>query len=452
MLVGGVTRAFGPCIFAVILILGFAITNVSAADDRRIALVIGNGAYSNMPKLANPPRDAALIAAKLRSVGFEVDLAVNDDHVSLKQRVRDFGLRARGASAALFYYAGHGLQADGSNYLLPVDARVRKVADLRAQSLPLSLVSDELDSADAKISLIVLDACRDNPLTRSLSGRRGTRTVKITRGLASVQRASGRLIAYATAPGAVAYDGGKQNSPFTKAMADLIEEPGLEVGHMFERVREQVITATNGKQVPWIEAAILGDFYFHPIMPDLPPAVATPAPEPTAPQLAPLPPAPLPKVTKEAAVQPSRPPDPEPEDQIEAAWSKTTALGTRDAYIKFLEQYPESMYAQKAVAMLLEFASPITPAATAPEPAAALPAAPEPAPLPEAAGKAPVQQPRPPDPEPEDRIEAAWSKTTALGTRDAYIKFLEQYPESIFAQQAVAMLLQFASPAAPAAP
>ncbi|MGI9450656.1 MAG: caspase family protein [Geminicoccaceae bacterium] len=460
MLVGGVMRAFGPFILAAILLLGFVSANVSAADDRRIALVIGNGAYRNMPKLANPPRDAALIAAKLRTVGFEVDLAINDDHLSLKQRVRSFGLRARGASAALFYYAGHGLQADGSNYLLPVDAKVRKVADLRAQSLPLSLVSDELEIADAKISLIILDACRDNPLTRSLSGRRGTRTVKITRGLASVQRASGRLIAYATAPGNVAYDGGKQNSPFTQAVADLIEEPGLEVGHMFERVREQVIAATNGKQVPWIEAAILGDFYFHPIFPDTLPAVATPAPEPTTPL-----PAPLPKVTREEPLQPPRPSDPEPNDQIETAWSKTTTLGTRDAYIKFLEQYPESMYAQKAVAMLLEFASPIAPVAPAPEPAlepaAALPAASPPAtslpaaplpaaPLPKVTKKEPVQPPRPSDPEPNDQIEAAWSKTTALGTRDAYIKFLEQYPESIFAQQAVAMLLQFASPTAPA--
>ncbi|MGI9493322.1 MAG: caspase family protein [Geminicoccaceae bacterium] len=435
MLTGGVIRAFSACILAAIFLTGPICANVLAADDRRVALVVGNGAYHNLPDLTNPPRDAALMAAKLRSVGFEVDLAINDNQESLQQRVRSFGRRARGAGAALFYYAGHGLQADGSNYLLPVDARPRRVADLHSQSLPLSSVSDELDAADAKINLIILDACRDNPLTRSLKVRHGTRSVKLTRGLASIQRASGTLIAYATAPGDVAYDGGDMpNSPFTQAVADWIEKPGLEVGSMFQRVRDQVIATTDGKQTPWIEEAILGDFYFQPMPSDLAPTLATPAPEPAAP---------LPNVFTEEPVQPSRPSDQQPNDPIETAWSKTTALGTRDAYIEFLEQYPKSAFAQEAVAMLLKFASPVTLAAPTPEPVA---------PQPEVTREEQAQPSRPPDPQPNDPIETAWSETTALGTRDAYIKFLEQYPESAFAQEAVAMLLEFASPNAPARP
>jgi len=468
MNIGGVTRAFSSCILTAFLVLCSVSMNVSAADGRRIALVVGNGAYGNLPKLANPPRDAALIAAKLRSVGFEVDLATDDDQSGLEQRVRAFGLRARGASAALFYYAGHGLQAGGSNYLLPVDAKLRKLADLRSQSLPLSSVSDALDFADAKISLIILDACRDNPLTRSMVMKNGTRSVKTTRGLASMQRASGRLIAYSTAPGAVAYDGGSstQNSPFTQAVADWIEEPGLEIANMFQRVREQVITATDGKQIPWIEEAILGDFYFLPTSLDPEPTIALPIPEPVtpAPTLTPMPlptltpaPAPAPTVTEDPELEkPSLPVEPPASDQIETAWSKTTELGTRDAYIAFLEQYPDSTFAQQAVAELLDFASSALPTAApapaSPEPSSALAPAPAPAPAPIVTEDPELEKPLPPaDTEADDPIEAAWSKTTALDTRDAYIEFLDQYPDSIFAQQAVAKLLQFASPAAPAA-
>ncbi len=467
MIVSGVMRTFGPCILAAIFLVGSISTHVSAADGRRVALVIGNGAYGNMPKLANPPRDATLIAEKLRSVGFEVDLAVDDDQINLQQRVKAFGLRARGASAALFYYAGHGLQAGGSNYLLPVDARLRKLADLRSQSLPLSSVSDALDFAGAKISLIILDACRDNPLTRSLVVKNGTRSVKTTRGFASMQRASGRLIAYSTAPGAVAYDGGgTKNSPFTRAMADWIGEPGLEIASMFQRVREQVIAATDGKQVPWIEEAILGDFYFLPTMPDPVPTAALPTPAPAEPSpkvikdLEPPQPsalaypmgdqieaAPSPMITKE--LEPSQPltkAAPSTDEQIETAWSKASELGTRDAYIAFLEQYPNSRFAQQAVAELLHFASSALSTTPALEPAVPAPEATK-APDPVQTPQPPLQPSRPDDTSADDPIETAWSKTTELGTRDAYIEFMEQYPDSIFAQQAVAKLLQFASPA-----
>ena len=434
MVVRSFIHVVGLCALAAILLLSTASTNISAADDRRVALVIGNGAYDHLNKLANPPRDATLMADKLRSVGFEVDLAINDDQWSLKQRVRSFARRARGASAALFYYAGHGIQAEGSNFLLPVDAKLRQVADLHTQSLPMSSVSDALDFADAKISLIILDACRNNPLTRSLVLSNGTRSVKLTRGLASMRRASGRLVAYATAPGQVAYEGSNsKNSPFTQAVADWIEEPGLEIEHMFFRVREQVIEATKGKQVPWIEHAILGDFYFQPISPDVAPTLATLSPEPSAAL----------NENREHE-QPSPPSYSQPNDPIETAWSKAAALGTRDAYLKFLEQYPDSAFAGEAVSMLLQLASSATPATPAPEPAALSSPAVSPS---EVTDDHERERPSAPSyTQANDPIEIAWSKATALGTRDAYLKFLEQYPNSAFAGEAVSMLLQFASP------
>ncbi|MGI9493379.1 MAG: caspase family protein [Geminicoccaceae bacterium] len=317
--------------------------------------MIGNGSYETIPTLDNPRRDATLIAEKLSTVGFDVDLVLDSDYLSLMQRVRSFGYRAHGADAALFYYAGHGIQADGSNYLLPVDADLGRIADLPYQTLPLSLVMGELEFADARINLVVLDACRDNPLTRSLKGSSGTRNVSISEGLASIKRASGTFIAYATAPGEVAYDGhGTQNSPFTRALADWIEKPDLEIALMFRRVREQVVAATNGKQVPWVEEAILGDFYFRPKGT----TVAIPAALPA-------------KVEREENVQPlsSLPPQ---NDVIVSAWSTARTLGTHEAYKDFLERYPDSIFAHQAMALMSRLAASSAPAsseASLPEPA-----------------------------------------------------------------------------------
>ncbi|MGH1478437.1 MAG: caspase family protein [Geminicoccales bacterium] len=272
------TKAFCKLVVGSMIIIGMFAKVSWAGDGRRVALVIGNGAYANIPLLENPTHDAALIARKLRDLGFAVDLAIDGDRSSFVQQVRLFGESARGADAALFYYAGHGIQADGQNYLLPVDAEISRLADLRHESLPLAAVMDELDHAGAEINLLILDACRDNPLTRSLASSH-TRTAEIAQGLALVQRASGTIIAYATAPGEVAYDGdGQRNSPFTQALSDWIDKPDLDVALMFRRVREQVVAATNGEQVPWVEEAILGNFYFQQDNPKIQPATTTALP------------------------------------------------------------------------------------------------------------------------------------------------------------------------------
>ncbi|MGI9499100.1 MAG: caspase family protein [Geminicoccaceae bacterium] len=334
MFVAARSRMAGVFIIACLTMSMTTSAVLSATDGRRVALVIGNGAYTKIPILGNPTRDAQLIATKLRSVGFEVEMAIDGNRQKLEQSVRSFGRRARGADAALFYYAGHGVQSKGQNYLLPVDANVSEVADLHYESLPLSLVTDELEYSGAKISLLVLDACRDNPLTRSLRGRAGTRSADVSKGLASVQRASGMLIAYATAPGDVAYDGeNSDNSPFTSAFANWIEEPGLEVALMFRRVREQVVNSTDGKQVPWVEEAILGDFYFKPEAPEPTPAAVVPVAIPRDQEL-------------EKPTQTKRPDS--GGDVVVAAWSRARSENTRHAYEWFITLYPDSPFTHQA--------------------------------------------------------------------------------------------------------
>ena len=165
-----------------------------------------------------------------------------------------------GAEAAVFFYAGHGVQDAGDNYLLPVSAKIQERNDLHDETLPLSIVMVELEQAAAGVSVVILDACRDNPLTSPL-GETATRPLFARDGLATVRGATGTLIAYATAPGKVAYDG-DANSPFSAALAEWIDEPGLDIGLMFRRVRQNVVEATGGSQVPWVEESILGDFYF----------------------------------------------------------------------------------------------------------------------------------------------------------------------------------------------
>jgi TPR repeat protein len=235
-------------------------STAEAQTDRRVALVVGNGDYTSVTALPNPSQDADLLADQLRALDFDVIEVIDANHDSMVDAVRDFGRRAKDASAALFYYAGHGLQSGGENYLLPVDATIEDEADLRYESLALTMVMEELAYANADISLVILDACRDNPLNDGTN----TRSIGEEGGLATVRGATGTLIAYATAPGKVAYDGAEGNSPFSGSLAEWIAEPGLEIGLMFRRVRQDVVEATGGLQVPWIEEAIIGDFYFVP--------------------------------------------------------------------------------------------------------------------------------------------------------------------------------------------
>ncbi|MGI9385532.1 MAG: caspase family protein [Methyloligellaceae bacterium] len=239
-------------------------------EGQRVALVIGNGAYSaqsRIPRLANPPNDGRDMARALRGLGFKVIEAIDADLDGMQSAVDRFGREAVGAWIALVFYAGHGIQANGENYLLPVSISLDKHEDLLEQSFSLSEVMRALTAAKPSLSLVILDACRNNPVTTKLATNakaRGLARIRIGKGLARHKGAPGTLIAYSTDPNNVADDGSGRNSPFTKALLKHMQEPELEIRLMFGNVREAVSKETKAKQTPWVEEAVLGRFYFKP--------------------------------------------------------------------------------------------------------------------------------------------------------------------------------------------
>jgi caspase domain-containing protein len=242
---------FGFGLFVLALVLP---VSVQAAD--KVALVIGNGTYRSMPSLQNPANDANLMADKLTGLGFDIVRIIDGDRRSFYDGLTLFGRKAQGAEIALVFYAGHGVQVNGRNWLLPVDAQIEASTDLPAQAIKANDLLEIMDASGARLKLVFLDACRNNPLPRSLS--RGTNN-----GLARLEaNAAGMMIAFATSPGDVALDGSGQNSPFTEALARLIDTPDLEVRHLMGRVRESVYTSTGERQLPWLNEALIGEFYF----------------------------------------------------------------------------------------------------------------------------------------------------------------------------------------------
>jgi peptidoglycan hydrolase-like protein with peptidoglycan-binding domain len=246
-----------------------------AGPEKRVALVIGVARYQNAPALANPANDARLVGPALKKLGFDVQIVVDPTYETFKDALRDFGRRLDGARVALFYYAGHGLQAAGRNYLLPVNATLSRETDLRYEAFDVQAVLDEMDTP-GRINLIFLDACRDNPFARSLASSMGGRSSVSSRGLAAIDTQSGgALIAFATAPGDVASDG-DTDSPFTTALVHHIATPGLDIRQMLTRVRADVQTATSGRQRPWVNESLDADFYFVPRPEPAAPAVPEP--------------------------------------------------------------------------------------------------------------------------------------------------------------------------------
>jgi tetratricopeptide (TPR) repeat protein len=230
----------------------------AAETGRRVALVIGNAKYANVGELANPANDASDMADVLRKTGFEVVEGVNLDKRSMEDKVREFGRKLDGAALALFFYAGHGMQVAGKNYLLPVDTKLERPGDLNFEAMDVGLIVAQMES-DQRVNLIFLDACRNNPLARSLARSLGTRSATVGEGLAGIQGSVGTLIGYATQPDAVALDGDGRNSPFTGAMLRHLSTSGLEIGTLMRRVRVDVVKATHGKQVPWDHSSLMGD-------------------------------------------------------------------------------------------------------------------------------------------------------------------------------------------------
>jgi hypothetical protein len=235
-----------------------------AAAQKRVALVIGNGSYKHTAHLKNPANDAGDVAAALQRLGFDVLRGIDLSHDGMRDIIKSFTQKVDGADVALLFYAGHGLQVSGRNYLLPVDAQIETQADLEFGSIDLNRVLSFMEG-QAKTSIVFLDACRDNPLGARLS--RGTRSTSVGRGLAQVDSGVGTLIAFATQPGNVALDGDGRNSPFTSALLTVIEQPGLPLSEVMISVRNEVLKTTGGKQVPWEHSSLTGQFYFKPLKP-----------------------------------------------------------------------------------------------------------------------------------------------------------------------------------------
>jgi hypothetical protein len=244
-----------------LLALAAIATSGEARAEKRIALVIGNGAYQNTAPLNNPSNDAGDISAVLQRLGFDVTEGRDLDKRAMERLIRQFGVKLAGADVALFFYAGHGLQVGGQNYLVPTDAKLASEGDIDFEGLALSLVMRQMER-EAKTSLVLLDACRDNPLARNLARSTGsTRSSQVGQGLAEVRTGVGTLIAFSTQPGYVALDGAGRNSPYAEALLRHLEVPGNDVSGVLVEVRNDVLKATGGKQVPWEHTSLTGQVY-----------------------------------------------------------------------------------------------------------------------------------------------------------------------------------------------
>jgi formylglycine-generating enzyme required for sulfatase activity len=276
-------------LFCLIAILAFA---VPAGAEPRIALVIGNSKYGgDLPKLTNPANDAELMAGTLKKLGFEVIKVQDADLARMKRAIVDFGTKLQNAGATavgLFYYAGHGMQVGGENYLIPLNANIQKAADTDLEAVDAQSILKQMEFAGNALNIVILDACRNNPLSRGMRSA--------DQGLARMDAPMGSFIAYSTAPGATAADGTGKNSPYTLALAKAMTKPGIPIEEAFRDARVEVIAATQKEQVPWESSSLTGAFSFNPgartaeaaaVAPAPAPAPAEPAPSAKTPDPAP---------------------------------------------------------------------------------------------------------------------------------------------------------------------
>ena len=242
------------------LLLSSLIFMSESFSQERLALVIGNSEYHRL-SLKNPENDARDFAKALRSLGFEVEVKVNASQQVMESAIKKFGRKLNEDTVGLFYFAGHGVQYDGSNYLLPIGATstVSTPQHLRYKTVDAGYVLSVMNKTGSGLNIVILDACRDNPF-RSFSR-------DMSEGLRKMSGAEGTIIAYSTSPGKVAWDGSGRNSPYTEQLIESMMEPGLPVELMFKQVRNRVKEKTDSKQFPWYEASLDGDFYFNAVKP-----------------------------------------------------------------------------------------------------------------------------------------------------------------------------------------
>ncbi len=240
----------------VLIVFGATTMATAAVPEPRVALVIGNSAYRDAP-LRNPANDARLIAETLRELGFQVIERIDVSQRGMRRLIRDFGEALEDAgpeSVGLFYYAGHGVQVRGENFLIPTGAIIQRESDVKIEAVSANEVLNTLSFADNSLNIVILDACRNNPYARSFR--------QAARGLARMDAPRGTLVAYATAPGGLSADGDGDNSPYSLALSREMRMPGATAEDMFKQVRIAVMDETDGRQVPWEESSLTGDFYF----------------------------------------------------------------------------------------------------------------------------------------------------------------------------------------------
>ena len=304
----------------------FLLVSGPAFAEKRVALVLGNSAYKNVAPLTNPVNDSARIASTLKDAGFDVVDSRRDlPAAETRRALRDFADRARDADIAVVYYAGHGIEVDGANYLIPVDARLERDTDIYDEGLSLDRILIAIEPAK-KLRLVILDACRDNPFSRTM--KRTVASRAIGQGLAKVEPTSPNvLIAYSAKAGSTAADGDGQNSPFTSALSHHLTKPGLDVRRAFGFVRDEVLKTTGNKQEPFVYGSLGGE--------DVPLVPARPAPAAAAPA--------TPAVSAQA--------------EARRDYELALQIGNKSALNAFLAQYPDGFYASLAKLQLDKIAA-----------------------------------------------------------------------------------------------
>jgi uncharacterized caspase-like protein len=223
--------------------------------EQRLALVIGNAKYSNS-MLRSPVNDATLIGEELKKTGFDVMLLTNLSIRDMKIKIEEFGKKlAEFKGIGLFYFAGYGMQLNGENYLIPVDARIDKVQDIELEAIDLRRLMGEMEYAQNELNLIIIDASRDNPYSKSLKSSG-------TSGLASTIAPTGTFIAFSTTPGSISVEKNEDNSIYARALVKALQIPNLKLEEIFKKVRMEVYEKTKGQQIPWENSSLYGDFYF----------------------------------------------------------------------------------------------------------------------------------------------------------------------------------------------
>jgi len=252
-------RRIGWVAFA---LLGAMLAAAPAAQaEKRVALVVGNSAYQHAGRLTNPANDAADVAAALNKLGFQVIEGFDLDKAAFDRKVRAFAGALKGADAGVLFYAGHGMQVAGENYLVPIDAKAEDATALEFEMLRVAMIHRIMEQ-QTHTNILFLDACRDNPLARNLARGMGTRSTDVGSGLARIESGVGTLISFSTQPGNVALDGAGRNSPFAGALVKQLHSSTDDLGAMLIAVRNDVMKETQRKQVPWENSALTGRFYF----------------------------------------------------------------------------------------------------------------------------------------------------------------------------------------------